>query len=642
MSLASVAIQTASSFGPDLTTMGPEFSAHSIFTSVRFRMLDRRGAYYACTQHDHRAHDFDGRPMQQGDPMLGSPNLASQPSDVYVPLRERRPSAPYRLPRVITDSFTNLVFGYQRWPTIRSPGDPETERFSRALADAQHLRTLMIRARTIGGSTGTSCLSWRFWRGKPRTQVHNPKYVYVHSWLDRETCEPEHVSEIYKYVRDEWNAESRRFEPVWYWFRRDWTPDADVAFKEIRIETDVEPKWQVNDEETYKHDDGYPHFVWIQNLPSERPEEIDGLPDYEGLYEVFDSIDVLNSVLVRGTILNLDPTLVLKVDPDLVARTGVQKGSENALSVGPNGDAHFMELQGTSVQAGTSLFGKLRETALEVAQCVVPDPNQVGASGTSSVALKVVYAPMLGKADILREQYENGLARLLGQQVRSARRLRIGEVIDDVDQDGAPVRRVAVLALPPVIEERDVTDPATGEPTGEKVREEVELRPGPTENFAFDWGDYFLPTASDQQQTATTLATLATSKLLSQESGADLAARALRIDPRADWDRIKSEKDAQASTQATMFSDPGVPVDGPDGLPDDAGARGAEQDAMAREAVEELAHKMTTHGVERCEHGRANRCWLCGIERTRDFAMGADGSAQWAIGWRPILNGERS
>lgn len=533
-----------SSFGLDETTLGPAFRAHMIADSERARLLDRKQSYYLCTQHDWKLYDFDGRPIPQGNPLLGQPMLASQPSEWYVPLRQRRPSAPYRLGRTIVDSFTTLVFGYQRWPTIRCPDDPETELFARSLVDAAGLRTLMIKARNQGGSTGTVCMSWRFHNGRPVVQVHNAKQIYVHAWADREQLIPAHVIEIYRYARDEWDAAKRSFVRNWYWFRRDWTQDADVAFREVLVEKG-DPYWYVDEENTYFHGDGFCHFVWGQNLPSDTPEEPDGMPDYEGLYENFDSLDLLNSVLVGGTIKNLDPTLVLKMDPDIVARTGVQKGSDNALMVGLSGDARYMELQGTSVQVGTTLFAKMRETALEVAQCVIPDPNLISAAGTSAVALKVVYAPMLGKADILREQYERMIRQLLRQMLRAARHML--EAVDvTFDENGEPVEHRTVLDLPPQTVVKEMMTVGTQQVP---LMEKKEVVPGSSEELVFDWGEYFMPTAQDQQQLAATLTQMVTGQLISQEGGADLAARAMRIDPRADWVKMQREQEKKQQQQ---------------------------------------------------------------------------------------------
>lgn len=61
-------------------------------------------------------------------------------------------------------------------------------------------------------------------------------------------------------------------------------------------------------------------------------------------------------------------------------------------------------------------------------------------------------------------------------------------------------------------------------------------------------------------------------------------------------------------------------------------------------AVDAFAEKLTAAGVARCEHGSANRCRICGIERVRDFETGADGKPvldeagqpKWVVKWRPI------
>lgn len=556
----------AERLGIDPGTVSPEFRATQIMEGDRARLLDRRGSYFTSTQHDHKTFNFDSSPIPQvPNPALMVQGFSTQPSDSWIPMRMRRPCAPYRLAKVIVDSFTNMVFGHQRWPTMRSPGDPDTEHFVRALVDAGKLRTTMIRARSMGGATGTIALSWRYVTGIPVNYVHHPKYVYVHRWADRDRLIPEHVIEVYRYPRDEWDPQRRKVVRNWYWFRRDWTPVADVAFVDQLDTAPVQqsstapvvsrnPTWQIDLPNTYVHNDGFCHFVWGQNLPSPFPEEIDGVPDYEGLYEILDSMDVLNSVLVTGTTKNLDPTLVLKLDPDLMAAMGgasVMKGSDNALTVGLAGDARYMEMQGTSIQVGRDLFVKLRETALETAQCVVPDPNQIGAAGTSSVALKVVYSPMLGKADILREQYEDALLQLLTQQLKSARRA-LGEDIPIEMEDGTTVPGRATFALPPRTEMAEETDPQTGEITKREVV--IELKPGNTDRIVFEWGEYFQPTAQDQQQVATTLAQMTAGNLISKEAGADLAARAMHLDPRTDWQRL--QKELQAQTQgASIYPD---------------------------------------------------------------------------------------
>ena len=126
------------------------------------------------------------------------------------------------------------------------------------------------------------------------------------------------------------------------------------------------------------------------------------------------------SVILRGGVLNLDPTLVLSMDRMEIQTMGLRKGSDNALIVGKDGDAKYLELSGMSIEAGLKLFNSKRGSVLETTQCVFPDPDKMAAQGTSSVAMKVVYTPMLGKVDIYRDQYGGGLKRLLDPMVEVA------------------------------------------------------------------------------------------------------------------------------------------------------------------------------------------------------------------------------
>lgn len=65
-----------------------------------------------------------------------------------------------------------------------------------------------------------------------------------------------------------------------------------------------------------------------------------------------------------------------------------------------------------------------------------------------------------------------------------------------------------------------------------------------------------------------------------------------------------------------------------------------EEDVITAEVepnpADELALKMTEHGIERCQHGANNRCPRCGIERVRDFDLNPDGSHAWKVIWRAI------
>lgn len=546
------------------------FVAAAFIESERYKELDRRQQYYDCTQHDWKRYDFDGRIMRPGPP-TSQPLLASEQANWYVPLKLRRPSSPYRLSRVIVNAFTTLVFGEQRWPGFRVVGDNTTQDFTGALVKVAGLSSKFIRARNIGGSVGTSGVSWCYDNGVPRVSVHNGKHLLVHEWENRDDHVPAHASELYRYPKDEWDPTRKKFMRNWYWYRRDWTPDADIIFQPALFKAGTEPVWTIDQEASQKHGDGVCHLEWIQNIPT---DEIDGLPDYEGLYDNFDTLDLLFSVLTRGTTLNLDPTLVLKMDMDYVRRMGVKKGSDNALAVGKDGSAEYLELSGTSVEAGIKLFQEKRRAALEVAQCILPDPSEIAASGMSSVAMKVIYAPMLQKVELLREQYGTALRRMVEKMVRVAQR-HYGEPVTVTDEDGNEKQVRYVVQLPPREEVTPLVDPETGNPTGEEETKLIEREPGEGANFELQWGPYFPPTPDDQSKTVTMLQLATGGKaFLAKQSAVDLMAQAFSRDATEEWKRLTTS-DAQERTErmAEFGGDVGGQVGANGELPEGAQPR---------------------------------------------------------------------
>lgn len=538
------------------------FRPSKLLSSERARVLAARESYFACRQHASKMYDFDGRVISGGEGVLATqPLIGQERAAYYVPLRNRRPSAPYRLARVIVSSFTNLIFGEQKFPQFKS-SDGDTQDYAQALARAMKMSARMIRARNLGGATGTVGLSWCYLDGLPRLGVHNAKNLFVHAWEDREELVPADVSECYLYPEDEWDPEQRCFVRRSHWFRRRWTKNEDVVYKSVPFRAGEDfPHWEIDPARSAQHNDGLCHFVWVQNKPT---EEIDGDPDYEGQYEALDMLDMLLSVITKGAILNLDPTLKLKMDPLIVEREGVRKGSDNSLVVGLTGDASYLELGGTSISAGIALFNQKRSTTLEGCNCVIPDPDKVASQGTSSVAMKMMYAPMLGVGDILREQYGSAMERVLEPMLvvaRSASRSRVFVF----DADGTPRQERREILLPPRVERSPALD-EDGEPTGEEVTRTVERSPGEGEEVEPQWPPYFPPTTQDQQLAVTTLSTATGGQaIMSQQTGTELAASFFNRQQEDEWSRVQQSHKAQEQKQASMFGGHEEGDEGPGG-----------------------------------------------------------------------------
>jgi hypothetical protein len=199
-----------------------------------------------------------------------------------------------------------------------------------------------------------------------------------------------------------------------------------------------------------------------------------------------------------------------------------------------------------------------------VNECVLTDPDKVAAAGTSSVALKVVYAPMIGKSDLMRESYGDGIQRVLNGIARAVRRWTPNP---EAETD----------------EERYVHEPVAGETDGEEQLEPVEyglkLRPrieiddegNRTEiprhpgrgSIELEWGPYFKPTADDHQKDAQAAGTAAGGKpVMSQQTAVEIVAQSYDRDGAEEWRRVRQEAQEQATLEGEMFPGTGGEVDG--------------------------------------------------------------------------------
>ena len=518
--------------------------------SDRFRRLDRLEQYYRLMQHAHKKFEWDGRLVSRSDAVEVMPGI-------YIPMRKRRPSTPYHLARVIVDRFTALLFSESRWPVFRVENDEAGDDFVRELVRASKLSTRMTYARRFGGAQGSVGISYRWWDGMPRVEVHNPKHVEVVEWADREELVPARVVKSYRYAVDEWDPREQKMVRVEYVYRREWSTDAEVLYQPMRLDDlrrGVEknaavPEWA--EDRVVAHGLGFCPFVWVQNCPS---EEVDGEPDYEGLTDcdgcssVFDQVDILLSALVSGTTSNVDPTLVLKVDPKL-ARGAVLKGSDNSLKVGQGGDAKYLELSGSSIDVGIRLLECVRKYALEVSSCVLVDPDKISGAAQSAKAIELLFQPMLSKASVLRDQWGEVALRVV-EGLRAAARLSGGK------------NRLRLR----IVEHED-------DATQEVTREWVSRDPGGDGPTTLQWPPFFDLTALDRQAEVQTAQTATGGKpIISQETAAKRVAGLFDIeDVAAELERIRVDDELANAGREMLFGGEGREDESP-------GAEAAEQE----------------------------------------------------------------
>ena len=468
----------------------------------RFRRLNRMEAHYLCTQYAHQPYDWWGLPADAAEtvsPSVQVPLGFTQPA-LNMLARQKRPTAPYNLAKAIVDRFTGLLFSEARKPDVEVEGDPDTDDFMHAAMEQMRFWARWREARAVGGATGSVLVTMHLRRGRFVMQAHNPKHVQV-LWKDRRALEPLGVLVIYRYPQEDFITDPKTGETttriVDYLYRRIITDQDDTVYKPVKLEPGANLAWEI--ESTAEHRLGIFPGVWVQNKPV--VEQEDGDPDCQGAWQSFDTIDRLLSQMNKALLLNLDPTLVIKVDPkELLAMGGsVRKGSDNALNVG-TGDAKYLEMVASGVEAGHKLCDRLKQNVLDVTRCVLVDPEKLSGAAQSAKAMEYIYAPMLEQADELRSQWgDNGVIPMLRLIELMARKFHGVEA----EQGGKKV--ILQLDLP-------------------KKSDGSVRKLGPGGWIRLKWGAYFSPTETDKQITIGNIISAKAGGIIDEETAVNTGA----------------------------------------------------------------------------------------------------------------------
>lgn len=474
-----------------------------------------------------------------------------------LPLKFRRPTAPYALVKVVVDRFTGLLFSEQQHPEVVCEGDPLTEDWLRAVVDVTRLWQQFIQARTYGGATGSVAVGFQFVDGKPHAEVHDPRWLFP-EFSEHGSTTLVRLEKRYRYPKEVQDPATGKWELKEFWYRRVIDETSDVLYKPAPVDQGEEPQWE--EAKRADHNFGFCPVVWIQNLPVQDSE--DGDPDCPpAVYDNVEAIDALLAQANRGIIANCDPTLVITTKAEM---NEVGVGTDNAIRV-PDGSAQFLELQASGPKAAVELADKLRENALEAAQCVIEHPD----TAKTATEVERAFQSMLGKADVLREQYgQKGIIPWLEMVFRAAQMIaqpraisapaapgsadalaqagpldaatRLGydpraASVGDTGTSGAREANDGIMApaSPPqvatVVRGAVVLPPKfTKQPDGTTVRTERQLGSGGT--ISLRWPGYFQPTLQDAQLAVTTASAAVAGNLVDDETAISFVGPYLKVD----------------------------------------------------------------------------------------------------------------
>ena len=469
-----------------------------------------------------------------------------------TPIKYRRPTAPYALPRVIVKRFTGLLFSEGHQPKIVVEGDSQTDDWINAAMAAGNLWSKIKIARDYGGAMGTTCLGFKFLPGDPgdapdgaepstkiEIEVHNPCWC-VPTFKAHGSFELLKLEKRYLTPKEERDERTGKTETVWFWYRRVIDEQTDTEWELVPVGDLDEPAWDDLPHETITHGFGFVPAVWTQNKPVE--DDIDGDPDCVGIFDLVDSIDRLVSQSNKSALANADPTPVFSTDAILPK---VKMGGADTGIKLPTGDsASFLESSGAGAKAALDLAKELRAFALEVAQCVLDHP-EANAQKTAT-EIERVYSSMLEAAGDMRTQYGDcAIVPLAQKMIRGARTLARGAV----GSDGVVVHQE--VRLPPRVI-KPATDAAPVEGS-EPPPVLVERALGPGGVVTLRWPPFFRPTLVDITQAVAAAAQALTAGLIDEDHAVDFVSRFFGFaDTAAVRAKIGAEKAKRDAEHAAM------------------------------------------------------------------------------------------
>lgn len=474
--------------------------------------------FYEAKQHDKRQWDWDGK---QRDPGVGylmerlKPQGFIQVSSV-APIADRKPNAPIPLAKQIVTQFTDMLVGEGRQPTIRCRQDDADELYIQAVFKESQAWDVLTQARDVAGACGSAVIVAGVIENKPYMEVLYPEHCWVPTWKRTAKCWKPLVLVHQTLVSKTELTEGGALKSVNYWQTRAWDEKQITIYEQIR-EDETPKKEGLRVVDVIPHNWGTCPVVWYQNTRS--TESPDGESDCEGTWPLLDRIDQLNSQGVKATIGNADPTLVLK-DTDRAVRKGghIKKGSNNVIPVGPDGDAKYLEITGSSIEAAFLAIDRLTQQVLQTTRCVVPTPELVR-SNESGEARQILWRSMESRANRLRVGFE------------------------------AAVVEVAKLWRTIVNKNKlDLDDQEVKTPEGDSVWKKPTPGSGKAQ-FTVEFPPYWAPTAMQLESFCRGLSIAAGAvPVLSYETAARHLADYLGSDPDIEVQRIAKEKEEAIET----------------------------------------------------------------------------------------------
>jgi hypothetical protein len=509
----------------------------------RAKRLVMRWRYYEQRQHDDAEHEYDGRPRQRGatyftakQQALGYNTIGQATSTSYG---QRRPSLPTTIGGTTVDTYTAMLLGGGRQPVIKVSADRDSTDLLAAMFAAADVWDSLAEARKFAGAEGAAAILPEIIDGVLSVRSLRAEDLYYEwesetAWIPRIVVEQKRVSIDYL---DEVGKVCSRI----VWRTRAWDQRYAYVYEDVdedfgKAQAGEGPAQRATADEKIEqaeppieHKAGRCPVIWLQNTRCS--DDPIGDTDYEGVFERIDKLDHLESMILRGTTSNNDPTLVIK-DKLVERRMWAQraKGHGQKIEVSEVGSVELLEMSGKTIETSWLTARAIKDSIAERTGVIPLKPDEAGAM-QSGVALQILRGTLNSRVGMRRPSLGRTIAQLCRVCLTLARR----HGIKDVGADGKGIE------LP----QREIAgDGPDEEPTFELPKA------GKGNAVIVTWGELHSPTPSDLQVIAGSL-TVATGgqPVLSQETGVAMFGSLAQTETESSTElaRIAAEREAKVA-----------------------------------------------------------------------------------------------
>lgn len=325
-------------------------------------------------------------------------------SELYVPIRDRKPRIIYNVAKVIVNKVTAKICGAKTFPTFIIEDDPDDTEFFKTVIKAANVRRNLLEPVRRCLLAGGSFVRFFLVNGQPEMEYALAKYCYPKFDQLGELEEIE-----IKYVYEDWDDLDSRGEPKLKWYRLLMDKMSDVLFDNPEYAPgNLNPSFK--ELERNDHQLGWVQGEWLATAKNKF--DADGPSLIEDILGFIDDLNYSLSQTSQAVGYNQEPQLsVSGVDEEELDQ--LIRSSQKAWNLGRDGKAEFIESGLEGVKQATEVRGDNRNRMLEVVRIVILDPEKIAGSAQSGKAMELLNEPLVELVDELRAIFEPKFRNLI-------------------------------------------------------------------------------------------------------------------------------------------------------------------------------------------------------------------------------------